>query len=319
MGAKGRRARWVLCSAAALVGALGGAGQGRAADPESSVVVSILTPEPGQVCVRSSLAIEVQIGYALLVETDGVLAPVITPTPVRIGLDATASRGTVTPASQMVGPFTAYGQRRQVVLRYRATAPGHEDLAVTGTLAGGGTWKATLSFEVVRCKLVVVGTADMSPATGAANEAAAGMWTIGASLDLDGEVALDESGASGTGAVAFSVTGEFDSDVGVLACSLDPQWSGSGTVGIQVDGAQLDDDGSLVVDLDIGDIPVNATTVSCEGVGGIAVSMNVPPWVVPAATLDLDPVAGPGGTATEEFPYDKYQLPMTITLVERPA
>ncbi len=321
MGTRGPGARRTVCTIVVMALSLAFSGRGQALDKWDDVVVSILTADPGEVCVRAGLDLEVQLAYAPLEASDGNLAPLRPSAPVRVGLDATASRGKVTPASQMVGPFEFFGQRRQVVLRYQALAPGHEDLTVTGSVAGGGSWTATMSFEVVRCKVVVVGTADMSPATNAANQAAGGMWTMGASLDLDGEVLLDDGAPAGTGTVAFSLTGDWTSGVDVFACQLDPQWTGSGTVDVQLDPAQLDpaqvDHGDIDVTLAIGAIQVNATTVSCGGAGGIAVSMDVPPWQVPAATLDLDPVASPGGTDVEDFPYDVYRLPMTVSVVER--
>ena len=317
----GDRSAWRFAGVAgAVVASLGLAGTAAAherADPSPALIVSILTPAPGEVCVRSSLTVEAQVGY-LPRDPGGALAPLV-PVPVQISLDATASRGTVTPAHSSLGPFRTYGEHRIKVLRYRASAPGHEDLTVTGSFAGGGSWKETLSFDVVRCKVVVVGSADMSPAVNAANEAAGGMWTMGASLDLDGEVLLDEGGATGTGTVAFAITGDFANGAGVLECRLDPQWTGSGTVDVQLDAAALDNDGTLAATLAIGAIPVNATTVSCEGAGGISASFDVPPWQVPAATLAFDPVAGPGGSAVEDFPYDTYLLPLTVSLVERSA
>jgi hypothetical protein len=97
---------------------------------------------------------------------------------------------------------------------------------------------------------------------------------------------------------------------------MSPPWQGSGDLTISGDAAALDD-AQLALTLDLGAIPLGATRIQCSGVGGMSGGFDLPAGDLPAVALVVDPLPMDGGTADEDLPYGQFQLPFTVSVVDR--
>lgn len=317
----GRLAALAALSASVVLGTSGGPPPAEASAPGASgpgipVVVGFLSSVPEKACVNHRYKVEYYVAQHVTGDkaAEVALAPVVPIDPVQVAFTATV--GVVFPASEPVGPFKAYGQQIVRTITYKATSVGSETLTVKGVNAGG-SWTGEMTFQVVKCKAKVRASADMSPVTSVANAIGDGLWTMVASLDVEGEAEVGESSVTGSGTGRFFMMEQFEGvPQGVMTCSMSPAWQGSSDLTITGDAAVMDD-AQLALTLDLGSIALGATRIQCSGIGGMGGGFDLPAGELPAVAVSLEPLPMEGGTVEDEIPYGQYQLPLTVSVVQR--
>lgn len=318
----GRLAALAALSMSLVIATAGGPEEvvaARKPSPSDTPVIAGFYGSPGaKACLWHRYKLDYYVGQYYTVESDP-LAPLTPTDPVaqQVDVSFTTIHGTADPTNTSVGPFSARGQMLVRTMTYTPTSVGTDTMTIKAKTADG-SWKNDVKFDVVRCKAKIRGTADMTPVTSIANELGGGLWTMVASLDVEGEAEVVENAVTGSGTVRFFMYEQFEGIAqNAYTCSMSPPWQGSGDLGVTGDAAVLDD-GQLALTLDIAPIPLGATRVQCTGQVG-AGGFDLPAGDLPAQTVALAAVPMGGGTVDDELPYGQFVLPFTVSVVEREA